>query len=429
MNQTSESTISEVTNPWKHRSELPKPQRGSTAMAAVLFFAASVTVPFAVYDENVAIVLWALLIAAGFFFTRSSRGLTGLTVGASMLGALLPGIFLPSETLYYPAVGAIVAAMCVGVCAGAYFQTVTGAFWVLPALAALGAVGAWVVTGQWLMAVMALALLPAVVALAVATNMGEGCTTAICYCIGGFLVSAVGLILLWLWQTYGALHADLFRKLPEQWKESFVAAQLRSRGALIALIDEQIASGEGMTEDLIARYESLKQSLLTLMSDDVIRASIESLFRILPAILCLGCSIPAFLGQRMLNAAYNTNGMARVVTAEAEFFTMSLPSAVIYAVSLFLYMVPVRGMEFVAMVAGNLSLILLPGMLVLGLRYFKQPFGAKQKRSRRWIIALFVVMLLVATSGILFLGGFFGAYMRIMQAIQRSIQRKMGQGR
>ena len=397
-------------------------------MAAVLFFAASVTVPFAVFNENIAIVLWSLLIAAGFFFTRSSRGLTGLAIGASLLGAILPGIFLPAETLYYPAVGAILAAMCVGVCAGAYFQTVTRLFWVLPTLSILSAVGAYLVTGQWLMAVMALALLPAVVALAVATDMGEGCTSAICYCIGGFLVSAVGLILLWLWQTYGALNADLLRGLPAQWKETFVEVQIRSRGTLIAMIDQQIATGEGMTEDVIASYESLKQSFLSLMSDDVIRDSVEALFRILPAILCLGCSIPAFLSQRMLNAAYTTNGMACVVTPEAEFFTMSLPSAVIYAVSLFLYMVPVKGIDFVAMVAGNLTLILLPGMLVLALRYFKQQFGARRGRSRRWIILLVIAMLLIATSGFLLLAGFFGAYMRIMQVIQKSIKKKMGQG-
>ena len=428
MNQASESTISEVTNPWKCRSDLPKPNRGSVAMAAVLFFAACAAIPFAIFNEDAAILLWALLVAAGFFFTRSARGLTGLTIGASLLGAILPGVFLPVETLYYPAVGAIVAAMCVGVCAGAYFQTVTRLFWVLPALSILSAVGAYLVTGQWLMAVMSLALLPAVVALSVATDMGEGCTTAICYCIGGLLVSAVGLILLWLWQTYGALNGDLLRALPTQWKETFVEAQIRSRGALIAMIDEQIATGEGMTEDLIARYETVKQSLLSFMSDEVIRDSIEALFRILPAILCLGCSIPAFLSQRMLNAAYITNGMAGVVTPEAEFFTMSLPSAVIYAVSLFLYMVPVKGMDFVAMVAGNLTLILLPGMLVLALRYFKQQFGAKRGRSRRWIIFLVIAMLLVATSGFLLLGGFFGAYMRIMQAIQKSIKKKMGQG-
>ena len=397
-------------------------------MAAILFFLASATIPVAVYNENAAIVLWSLLIAVGFFFTRSSRGLIGLTVGVSMLGAILPGIFLPVDSLYYPVVGAIVAAMCVGVSAGAYFQTVTRLFWVLPILSALGAVGAYLLTEQWLLAVMALALLPATVALAVATNMGEGCTSAICYGVGGFLVSAVVLILLWIRQTYGALSVELFQSLPAQWKADFVAARIQSRETMMAMIDQQLASGEGLSAEVVESYEALKQSFASLMSDDVIRTSVEALFRLLPAFLFLGCSIPAFLGQRMLNAAYNTNGMSRVVTAEAEFFTMSLPSAVIYSVSLFLFMLPVKGMDFVSMVAGNLSLILLPGMLVIGFRSFKQLLGSKGTRSRRWITLLVIVMLLLATSGMLYLGGFFGAYVRIMQAVRRAIKKKMGQG-
>ena len=203
---------------------------------------------------------------------------------------------------------------------------------------------------------------------------------------------------------------------------------MQARGALIALIDEKMAAGEGMTEDLIASYDSLKQTFLTLMSDEAIRSSVEAMFRMLPAFLFLGCSIPAYLAQRSLNAAYTTNGMSRVVTAESEFFTMSLPSAVIYTVSLFLFMLPVREMEFVGMVAGNLSLILLPGMLLLGLRYFKQQFGARRAGSRWLVILLVIAMLIFATSGMLYLGGFFGAYMRIMQAIQKAIKKKMGQG-
>jgi hypothetical protein len=83
-------------------------------------------------------------------------------------------------------------------------------------------------------------------------------------------------------------------------------------------------------------------------------------------------------------------------------------------------------MDFMAMVAGNLSLILLPGRLLLGLRYFKQTFGSRRAGSRRLIILLVIAMLIFATSGMLYLGGFFGAYMRIMQAIQRAIRKKMG---
>ena len=429
MNQTSETTFSEAVNPWKQRSSLPKPASGSVTMAAVMFAVASAAIPFSLIHETVAIVVWGLLIAGGFFFTRQSRALTGLMIAASLLGAILPGVILPVNTLYYPAIGAIVAAMCVGVCTGTYFQTVTDRFWVLPILSALGAVAAYFVTEQWLIAVMGLALLPAVMALSVATRMGEGCTSAICYCIGGFLISAVALIGLWIWTACGSLNAGLLRELLAEWKESFVQSQIAARGELIALIDERMASGEEMTEELAANYEALKSSFLSLMSDNVIRRSMDALFNMLPAVLFLACSIPAYLGQRLLNSSYVTNGMSAVVTPESEFFTMSLPSAVLYAVSLFVSVLAIDGIGFVSMVADNLCLILLPGMLLLGMRYFKQQFGVGRAGSRRWITVLLIVMLCCATSGMLYLGAFFGAYMRIMQAIRKAIQKKMNQNR
>ncbi len=424
MNHTSESSFSEPTNPWKQPSSLPKPARGSEIVAAVLFLVASAAIPFSLINETVAILGWSLLIAGGYFFTRRSRALMGLVIGVSFFGAFLPGVLLPLKTAYYPAVGAILAAMCVGCSAGAYFQTVSKRFWVLPILSLASAAAAYAVTGDWLIAAMALALLPAVLLLSIATHMGDGCTAVICYCIGGLLGAAAVLIGLWIWRTYGSLGPNLLRSLLDTWKENFVQAQLASRGELIAMIEERIASGE-LTEEALATMESLKSSLSELMSDSVIRRSMDTVFQTLPAILFLCCSIPAYLAQRLLNASYITNGMAVVVTPESEFFTMSLPSAVLYAVSLFLSVLAVDGIGFLAMVASNLCLILLPGMLLLGLRALKQQFGSRGAASKRVVVLLVIVMLCCATSGMLYLIAFFGAYMRIMQEIQRAIKRKM----
>ena len=172
----------------------------------------------------------------------------------------------------------------------------------------------------------------------------------------------------------------------------------------------------------------MKTSFMELMSDNVIRQSMDALFQILPAMLILCCAIPAFLIQRLLNAAYSTNGLSEVVTPESEFFTMSLPSAVLYAVSLFLSALAVDGMGFVSMVAENLCLILLPGMLLLGIRYFKQRFGGN-RGPRRWITVTLAVILCCVMPTALYLGAFFGSYMRIMQAIQRAMKKKMDQNR
>ena len=420
MRETSETVTSEYQSPWKQPSALPKPAKWSLPMAAVLFLLACAAIPFSLTDETIAILAWSLLTAGGFFFTRSTKGLTGFVIVVAVLGAVLPGVLLPLENHYYPAIGAIVTAVCIGCCAGAYFQTVTRQFWVLPALSALAAVAAYLVTGDVLMAVMALAILPAVILLAVATHAGEGCTTAVCYTIGGLLIAVVGVFALWLWRTYGALRSDLLRMLLAQWKEGFVQAQIASRGELIAMIEEQLVSPDAQIE----RLEALKSNLLQVMSDQVIRQSMDALFQMLPAMLFLCCAIPAFLAQRLLNAAYETSRMSAVVTPESEFFTMSLPAAVIYTLSLFISMIPFAGIGFVSMVAGNLNLILLPGMLLIGLRYFKYQIAHSGRSSRRLVWGIVLLMLLLATSGMLQLGGLFGAYMRITQAAQRAIKKK-----
>ncbi len=425
MNQTSESAFSEPMNPWKQPSSLPKPARGSEVFAAVLFLIASAVIPFSLVNETVAVVGWSLLIAGGYVFTGRSHALMGSVIAVSLLGAFLPGVLLPLQTVYYPAVGASLASVCVGCCAGGYFQTVTKRFWVLPLLSLIGVAAAYAVTGDWLIAVMGLALLPAVLLLSVATHMGEGCTSVICYCIGGLLGAAAVLAALWIRRTYGSVSPSFVRSLTDSWKENFVQAQIASRGELIAMIDERIASGE-LTEEAISTMETLKQSFSELMSDGVLRRSMDSVFQLLPAIAFLCCAIPSFLCQRLLNASYATNGMGAVVTPESEFFTMSLPSAVLYAVSLFLSVLSVEGVGFLVMVASNLSLILLPGMLLLGFRSLKQQFGSKGAPSRKAVILIVIVMLCCATSGMLYLIAFLGAYMRIMQAVHRAMKKKMG---
>ena len=426
MNQENEIKYNEAESLWKNREALPTPVRGSVALSAALFLLACFAVPFSLLNENAAIVLWAALCAGGFFFTRATRGLTGLTVGASFLGAILPAALLPLGVTYYPAVGAMIAAACVGVCAGAYYQTVTGRHWVLPVLALAAAVSAYFVTNDWLVAAMALAILPAAILLAVATYLGEGATSAICFATGGLILGVGTLVFLWIQRTYEVSSPELLRDLLNGWKEGFVQAQIQSRTELITMMEEQIAAaGEG---DNIASMEALKASLESMMSDGMIRSSMDAIFDLLPAALFLCCAVPAYLSQRLLNAAYNTSGMRAVVTLEAETFTVSLSAAVIYVVSLMLSLLPTGGNGFLSMVAANLSFILMPALLILGVRAFRQQLRARGKKSRRGAILVLVLFVLVAATGALYLGAFFGAYVRIMQAIGKKLKDKLNRG-
>ena len=401
MNQENEIKYNEAESLWKNREALPTPVRGSVALSAALFLLACFAVPFSLLNEMAAIVLWAALCAGGFFFTRAARGLTGLTIGACFLGAILPAALLPLGVTYYPAVGAMIAAACVGVCAGAYYQTVTGRHWVLPVLAIAAAVSAYFVTNDWLIAAMALAILPAAILLSVATHLGEGATSAICFATGGLILGVGALLILWIQRTYDVSSPELFRELLNGWKEGFVQAQIQSRTDLIAMMDEQIAAaGEG---DNVASMEALKASFESLMSDSMIRSSMDAIFDLLPAALFLCCAIPAYLSQRLLNAAYNTSGMRAVVTLEAETFTVSLSAAVIYVVSLMLSLLPSGENGFLSMVAANLSFILMPALLIIGVRAFRQQLRARGKKSRRGAILVLVLFVLVAATGALYM--------------------------
>ncbi len=426
MNEENEIKYTEAASPWRSREALPTPVRGSVALSAALFLLACFAFPFSPLNENAAILLWAALCAGGFFFTRMTKGLTWLTIGASFLGAILPAALLPLGVTYYPAVGAMIAASCVGVCAGAYYQTVTRRYWVLPVLALAASASAYFVTNDWLVAAMALAILPAAILLSVATYLGEGATSAVCFATGGLLLGVGVLVFLWIQRSYALSSLEMLRELLGGWKEGFVQAQIQSRTDLIAMMEGQIAAaGEG---ENVASLEALKASLESVMSDDMIRQSMDAIFDLLPATIFLCCAIPAYLSQRLLSGAYVTNGMRGVVTLESETFTVSLSAAVIYVVSLVLSLLPSGESGFLTMVAANLSFMLMPALLIIGIRAFRQSLRARGRSSRRGAVLVLVLFVLVAASGALYLGAFFGAYVRIMQAIGKKLKDKINRG-
>ena len=422
MNQASEPMREESANPWRRQEELPIPERRSVILSAALFLVASAALALSFWNEYVAIVAWGLLIAGGFFLTRRFRRITLTVILLSVLGALLPGGLLPLEGLYYPTAGAVVAAACVGCGAGAYFQTVTKNFWALPLLALALSGGSYFLTGEWLYAVMGVALIPAALLISLSTRRGDPCVTVICCGVGGLLLSLLGILALWIWREQGSVGPSVIRSFLEGWKEHFAQVQIASREELLATVDQSLAES-GISESTAASLRSIRETLAKSMSDGVIRESIDTLFQMLPALLFLCCAIPAYGAQRWLNAAYATNGMGEVITPESEFFTVSLPSAALFLLS-FLIM-SVGGASFVAMVAGNLCLGLLPCMCLVGLRYLRFRFRGNRLLSRRGGFLLLLPLFCCASSGILYLLGFYGACERIAQAAQRQIKKKM----
>ena len=171
-----------------------------------------------------------------------------------------------------------------------------------------------------------------------------------------------------------------------------------------------------------AYLDAFTDQINATMSDEALRLSVRQMIYLIPACLFLICAIPAYLAQRMLNASYTANGLREVVTPEAEFFTMSLPAAVIFALSyLLMLFVPISA-ELLYLVASNLCVMLLPGFLAVGWRTLRM------RLRGRFNGRMFPLLLLVAfcclSLNLLFILAAFGACDRIFSAIRRGLIKK-----
>ncbi len=405
-------------NPWKHFETLPTVGRGSQIFAALMYLIASVAIPLGFYNQVAAIGFGAVLLILGFLQLRGLHPLIWLTLLASAITGFLPAFLLPVQSagLFVPGFATITAAMCMGLLGGTYLQTTVRNFGGLAILSLLAGGAVWLITGDWIAALASLALLPAVLLLSLATNLNEYCTTAICYAAGGFLVCAIAAALIGIWYLTGGVRAEGIRALLSGWQEQILQMQVVERDSLLAMIRE-LRLEEGSTEQMNAYLDTLTEQLMTTMSDEMLRTSVQQIFNLIPAIVFLFCAIPAYLSKRMLNASYTANGLHEVVTPEAEFFTMSLPSAVIFLLSYLLMLFLPASVELPALAASNLCVMLLPGFLIVGWHTLRSRLrGSLGGR----LFPLFIVLVFCCLSlNLLFILSAFGACERIFAAIRR----------
>jgi hypothetical protein len=409
-------------NPWKHFSSLPSVKPGSRALAALLYLLASLAISLGFYRPMVALALWATMAVMGFCLVRSLHPLVWLAIAVSAISGFLPALILPMQSVgrFEPVAAAIAAAMCFGLLGGTYLQTTVRNFGGVAILSVLAAGAAWIIGGSWHWALAALALLPAVLLLSVATNMGEYCTTAICYAMGGFLVCALAACLIGVWHLTGSVSVETIRTLLSGWQEKMLEMQFAERDALLASV-EAMRLEEGAAQ-MSAYLDTLTDQINATMGDEVLRLSVRQLLYLIPAALFLACAIPAYLAQRMLNASYAANGLREVVTPEAEFFTMSLPAAVIFALSyLLMLFVPISA-ELLYLAVSNLCVMLLPGFLAVGWRTLRMRL--RGRFNGRMFPLLFLAAFCCLSLNLLFILAAFGACDRIFSAIRRGLIKK-----
>ena len=414
MNQSPNAAAAE--NPWKQSETLPRPGAGPLALACVLYGLGSLAIPLSFLQPWIAMVFWALLMVGGFYLTRRVTSGAKLTLAAAALACLV-GLFIP-------AFGAVITALAIGLLGGAFFQTCTRQFWVLGLISAAATAGVFALTRDWTFCLLAVSLLPASLLLGAATRRGAYRTTAVGLALGGFLLWGLVLFLCWVGRTTGSVGLGAIRSVLNDWQNTLIQTQISWRDEHIAVFRETIADNPSWNAAQVANVEALIDVVMERMSDANIADSVAWIFNLLPGVVFALCAIPAFLGQKMLNAAYATNGMGRVITPEAEFFTMSVPAAVLYIVSMAVMLLFPSSFSIPVIVASNLCIMLMPGFLVLGTRFlFNRFFSAGG--NARWVPVVIAAFLLCCLAyNAVFLGALLGAYERIYRAVRRRMAEK-----
>ena len=414
-------------NPWKRLTDTEKPGNGTTAMAAFLFLLASVAVPLGLYRPILSVGFWIVLLFFGVFFTHKQKNNLLLLAAATVGASVLPGMLVPSDMTFYLSLGCLVAAVCVGVMAGSFFQTVTRMVPVLILETVIAVGAAYLVTGSWLLASLGAALLPAVLLLSVATNMGSGCTSAICVTVGGLLLTLAGYGVAWLILNRGGVSVEDVTELLSGWKEMFIQKQIASREALLSAFEELKNSGEELPAETVKQLDAVREQLLGSLSDEAIRASVYRTFSVLPAVMVVSCSICAYLAQRMLCGAYLTHGLGQVVTLESEYLTMSLPSAAVFLLGVTLVAFT-KESTLVNVVASNLSLMLMPGFFLLAVRQYKKQRLPLMPGGRRTAVLIFALLVCCASESAFYLVAALGACDRILSPMRRKLEKKLSDG-
>ncbi len=390
-------TAPKFDNPWNDRSKFEPMPKGRTALQMALLLFGTLALPLNLFHEAVAPIVLLLLFGYVIVAVR-----TPATVLSVLLSAVLPVLFTGTF-----ASGALMLACIVSVACGTWLLTVyKNAYWtlILP-VASFGI--AFAITGDWMLSAAALFPIPAIVLLRIAVLKGEKRTTAICFAEGGLLLSLAILIGIWLYTACGSLDRTAIAEYINSLRQELLQALMSVRDVLL---ENLRTAGEGNPE----AYERLTAS----MSDASLKGIVQQLFNLLPAFAVILCSIIAYEAQMLLNFTYRFTGMKQVVTPVSFVFTMSIPAAVLYVVSLLVSVFSTSPSLAVALME-NLCLMLLPGFLLLGFGAVLTSLAAMKRNGGGMLLIVVFALLCCCSSSALYLLALWGANMVLTAPLRR----------
>ena len=395
----------EIENPWKKRDAIPYPKMIRLVPIALIYILAAL-VPVFFMSETFSLIAYVGMCVGTIYALRMPR----------IVISVLLASFIPVALTQSFAIGALVLSVVVATGGGALLATSVRTPSRTVILPMIAWVVSFVITRDAYLSSLTLVTLPATVLLALATVTGQRRTSAICYTIGGFLISVVALLAIYFTATYGSIDRNVLVTHFETQRAWLVDVLLSVRDQMIEMMQ---AEGLGGSETVEVLQSYMTRELLTNL--------VALVYNVLPAIVIILCSIMAFEAQSFLCAAYCTMGMKKMLTPVAVTFTMSLVSAILYLAAFVINLFVPAGGLFMAVVQ-NFYLILTPGFFLVGYAAVMFRLRTAKGGSKFFLIFLLIAILCFSPASIFSVLAFFGADTVVLSAISLRMMKQMQNG-
>ncbi len=357
-------------------------------------------------------------------------GLAGAALGVYVIIAIknigaivqiLLASVLATVFTFLPTVGTATLALILGAGVLSWLFMILPKYKWAPALLLTVAYGlGFLVTANPVTPLLSLAFLPAAALMAWAHGRDLGRTNTVLHALLGFLLAILSALCFLLWRTYGSLNYDVLMRFVNELKELFVTVGTEAG----RILWESIESASTQATVSAESFEQLRETYAKAFGEANLRAIADMLMGFAPALIIVPSIIVSYLADVVLLRKYYNTEWRSFMTPAACSLTISPAAGVIYFVCFFIFMFAGKATLF-TMAVGNMCFILMPGLCLTGVNVAL----LNAHRSRGWMSAAHVLLLVLAVCCLGFTGFYFvalwGAYATVSVALHQKIMQKM----
>ena len=271
----------------------------------------------------------------------------------------------------------------------------------VPAIAAVPVIAyliSFAITKNPVHALISLAPFPAAVAMGYSFRKELSSVPRICRISGATVVTLVAGAVIYIIYKYGYISMSLIEDI-------FNGIRQNATDILTARINEMLNS----------IYGSAAGDTSSIMSE--IAATANGILNYVPAVIIIFCNVMAFLADRSgIAVCVSTAKLQDRIKPGFTLFRMSVVSAAVFIVAYLTALFCGGYSEIVSVAAGNIALVLEPGLAMIGIATFAaRLFGSR--RTGIFTVLMIAAVFVCMTNIMLAVAAFFGAYVIIHNAI------------